>query len=545
MFVSTLKQATEPVSRRWLRERTERPVKICIVRTPTLTSVGAVGQDAVPPIGPAYITGSLLAAGHDVSALDAVGEALNQYTRFPGYENVYVHGLTAAEIADRLPRDIEVVGISSMFSVEWPLTKPVIEAVRAALPNALIVLGGEHVTASPEFSMESCPAFDIAVMGEGEETILDLLDAYSAGRSFDTVDGIVFRRDGQFVRTRKRNRIRDIDEIPQPAWSLWPVEGYIDQGLTHGINLGRSMPLLASRGCPYQCTFCSSPQMWTTLWKARKPELVVAEIKEYMRRYRATNFDFYDLTAIVKKSWIVEFCQLLEKENLNITWQLPSGTRSEAIDEEVAGLLYRSGCRSMNYAPETGSPEELDRIKKRCDVDRMITSMTGAHNAGIEIKVNFIFGLPGETWHDVRQTFKFFSRLAWIGVDDIACFPYSPYPGTELFAELVKKGRIVVDEDYFISLLGYTDIPNSVSYADYIGSRQLALLNMGGMAYFYSLSFLLRPWRAATFFGAALLGRKSSKLTMALANTRRKRAARRLFKKQGGETVTIATKSAV
>ncbi len=529
-----------PSRPRFLGQKTLHPVKICIVRTPTLTSVGAVGQDAVPPIGPAYITGSLEAAGHIVSAVDAVGLALDQYSRYPGYENVYAHGLTPGEIPAHIPKDVQVIGISSMFSVEWPLTRKVIAAVRAAFPSTPIVLGGEHVTAAPEFSLGSSPAVDVAVLGEGEETILDLLDAYATGRDYATVNGIVFRRDGEFVRTPKRDRVREIDEIPKPAWSLWPVEGYIDKGLTHGINLGRCMPLLASRGCPYQCTFCSSPGTWTTLWKARTPELVLAEIKEYMARYGATNFDFYDLTAIVKKSWIVEFCQLLERENLKITWQLPSGTRSEAIDDEVAGLLYRSGCRSMNYAPETGSPEELGRIKKRCDVDRMIDSMRGAHAAGIEIKVNFIFGMPGETWHDVRQTFKFFARLAWHGVDDIACFPYSPYPGSEMFDDLVRRGKITLDEDYFISLIGYTDIPNSVSYVDFLSSRQLALLNMSGMAFFYALNFLFRPWRAVSFFGGALLGRKGSKLTMALSNTRRKRAARKLFRKDKTETVQIA-----
>jgi len=279
--------------------------------------------------------------------------------------------------------------------------------------------------------------------------------------------------------------------------------------------------------------------MWTTLWRARDPELLIAEMKEYMQRYNVTNFDFYDLTAIVKKDWIVEFCGLLEREKLDITWQLPSGTRSEAIDSEVAELLYRSGCRSMNYAPETGSQEELNRIKKKVKVDRMLVSMRSVHKEGVQIKVNFIFGLPGQTWRDVRKTFKFFVRLAWAGVEDIACFPYSPYPGTELFDQLVEDGRIVVDEDYFISLLGYTDVANSTSYSEFIGSRQLSILNITGMAFFYSLNYLFRPWRAVRFIGGVLGSKNSSKLTMALANTRRKRQAARLFRQTGQQTVNI------
>ena len=189
------------------------------------------------------------------------------------------------------------------------------------------------------------------------------------------------------------------------------------------------MPILASRGCPYQCTFCSSPLMWTTRWSARKPEAVLAEMKDYMRRYRVTNFDFYDLTAIVKRSWIVDFCRLLIAEGLDITWQLPTGTRSEAIDEEVARLLHASGCRIISYAPESGSRAELARIKKKVDPDRMIASMRGARRAGLTIKTNFVFGFPGSTWRDVRHSFAFLARLAVIGVDDVNVVSVLALPG--------------------------------------------------------------------------------------------------------------------
>ena len=516
-----------------------RALRVCVVRPPTLTSVGAVGQDAVPPIGPAYVTASLLDAGHEVSAVDAVGEAPDQYTKLQGYQDVLVHGLTDAEIVERIPDDVEVIGVSSMFSVEWPVTRRTIDCIRQAFPNALLVIGGEHLTATPLFSLDDCKALDVGVLGEGEETFCELLRAFAAGSDFGEVAGIVYRKDGELQLTGTRPRIRDVDSIPNPSWDLWPVESYIERELTHGINLGRCMPILASRGCPYQCTFCSSPQMWTTLWKAREPESVIAEIKEYMEKYQATNFDFYDLTAIVKKKWIVDFCTLLEKEKLDITWQLPSGTRSEAIDGEVAQWLYRSGCRSMNYAPETGSAEELKRIKKKCAIDTMLESMKGVKQAGVEIKVNFVFGFPGETWHDIRQTFKFFVRLAWIGADDVACFPFSAYPGTEMFQELLDSGRVVLDEDYFIGLIGYTDLPNSVSYSEFVSSGQLAYLSMAGMGFFYSLNYLFRPWRAVRFLYGALTRKNTSKLTMALANLRRKRQAKRLFEESKSNTVTI------
>src|SRR6476620_3967712 len=124
------------------------------------------------------------------------------------------------------------------------------------------------------------------------------------------------------------------------------------------------MPMIATRGCPYQCTFCSNPEMWTTRWYAREPGKVLDEIQLYMDKYAATNFDFYDLTAIVKRSWIIQFTNEILTRKMKFTWQLPSGTRSEAIDDEVSRLLYASVCWNMSSAPESGSPEVLKRIKK-------------------------------------------------------------------------------------------------------------------------------------------------------------------------------------
>ena len=507
-----------------------RPMNVCVVRTPTVTTVDAVGQDAVPPIGPAYITGAAVSSGHNVSAVDAVGEAIDQFTRLAGFDKVVIHGLTFDEIVHRIPKNTEVIGISSMFSAEWPITKEIIEVIRASFPDALIIAGGEHITAAAEFSMMSCKAIDVAVLGEGEDTFVELLDAHGTGRDLTTVDGLMFRHANRFVRTSPRRRIRQVDDIPLPSWSLWPVEKYIDRGLTHGINLGRCMPLLASRGCPYDCTFCSSPQMWTKIWRVRTPELVIDEMKLYIQKYNVTNFDFYDLTAIVKRDWIVKFCDLLLKEGLDITWQLPSGTRSEAIDREVVQKLYKSGCRSMNYAPETGSPIELKRIQKMCKLDRMMESMQGAIEAGIQVKCNIVFGFPGETWSDIRATFKFLVRLANIGVHDVACFPFVPYPGSKLFDQLVKEGKIRLDDEYFIGLLGYTDIQNSVSYTDIFTSGQLSLMNFAGMSWFYGLAFLRRPSRGLAFLSGIIKKDNSSKLGMALSNRRLKREAMKLVK---------------
>src|SRR5262249_24931661 len=152
------------------------------------------------------------------------------------------------------------------------------------------------------------------------------------GRDAASVPGIAFIRHGEGVRTPHRERVRSVDQIPRAAWDLTPIENYLAGGLSYGVSTGRTMPIFATRGWPYQCTFCSNPVILTTRWYARSPKDVADEIQSYVSLYRADNFDFYDLTATLKKDWIKEFCQELIDRKLNITWQLPAGTRSEAID---------------------------------------------------------------------------------------------------------------------------------------------------------------------------------------------------------------------
>jgi radical SAM superfamily enzyme YgiQ (UPF0313 family) len=233
--------------------------------------------------------------------------------------------------------------------------RELLHKLRAAFPKVAIVCGGEHFTAVPELSMEQAP-IDFLVLGEGEETAVALFRALELGLDHAVIPGIVYRAaDGTVQKNPRRDRIKNVDQIPWPAWEYFDIEAYSSNRLVSGIYYGKTVPILATRGCPYQCTYCSSPNMWTTRWFAREPKDVIDEIETYHKRYGATNFPFQDLTAILKRDWVVDFCNEVERRGLKITWQLPAGTRSEIIDEEVASLLVRSGCRSLNFAPESGS----------------------------------------------------------------------------------------------------------------------------------------------------------------------------------------------
>src|SRR5262249_16451764 len=149
------------------------------------------------------------------------------------------------------------IGVSVMFSQQWPHVAAILRAVRAAFPRVPIFVGGEHVTATWQYILEICPEVTLCVLGEGEETAVDI-GAWIAGQgSLADIPGVAFRRDGLPHSNGPRHRIHDVDQIPRPAWHLFPLENYLSKGFGHGVNIGRSMPMLATRGCPYQCTFCS------------------------------------------------------------------------------------------------------------------------------------------------------------------------------------------------------------------------------------------------------------------------------------------------
>jgi len=475
-----------------------------------------------PPLSVACLAGSLTAAGFEVEIVDAVGEGV--HVMHPGYhDNVLVNGLATNSIVERIDPNTALIAISCMFSTDWPIVRDLIAAIDRKFPGVPILCGGEHPTAAPEHALRSAPALLACALGEGEETIVDAAQAITSGKSLVNVAGLVVRTRAGFVRTGARARIRDVDAIALPRWDLTPIETYLAGGHSFGVDRGRTIPIVATRGCPYQCTFCSSPKMWTTRYVTRTPSRVVDEIESYVRQFGVENIDFYDLTAIIKKDWIVEFCQELLRRRINITWQLPSGTRSEAIDGDVARLLYRSGCRNVSYAPESGSKHTLKAIKKKVNLDRMEASMRSSVEEGLNVKANILVGFPEETHEEILESLRFVATMAIAGVHDVSIWTFSPYPGSELFDALVARGKIgEMNDEYFAALLSYSDLAGAVSWSSNVSSDALRAYRLLGMTLFYALSFGMRPWRVAQLASNAITGRYESRLEMSLANLGRK-----------------------
>jgi radical SAM superfamily enzyme YgiQ (UPF0313 family) len=495
-------------------------LRVQLVHPPQrVSATNLVSSVAIPPLGMAYLAGTLEGAGHSVSVVDGVGEGLGQVYSHGGRE---LQGLTFQEILERIDPNADVIGVGLMFSCSWPVVRDLVRMIKTRFPNTPLIMGGEHPTALPELVFEQSPT-DVIVTGEGEESLLEWCDRMAIAKVNSAksdaplalptdVAGTMVRTGGKVHANPRRSRIRNVDDIPLPAWEHFNVERYIDHRQPHGSADGRSMPMLATRGCPYQCTFCGSPGMWGTSWRPRDVKRVVDEMELYMRRYRANDFHFEDLTAVVRRDWILDFCREIVDRNLEISWQLPSGTRSEAIDGEVSRAMFAAGCRQFSYAFESGSPEMLEKIKKKIHLEEAFASAQQAMAAGIRAQCIFIYGFPGETWREMWQTYRTIMRCAVAGFHEVSICALSPLPNTEIFRQVDAERGIELKDAYFDSIFGYLSIWRQKSWNARLPDSALRLLILCSFASFFAVSFAVRPTRALGLVRGLLSGSSGGKL---------------------------------
>lgn len=474
---------------------------ILLLRPPAIFSRTSYSAAMTMPVALAYLAANLRKNGHRVSVLDAMAEDFDHVG--PSYApNVCYRGLSTEGIVERMPEKPDAVAVSTMFSQDWPHIEDMLAAVRRRLPDVPVILGGEHATAASEYVLKSCASVTHVGLGEGDELIVRFAEWIDGKRPIEEVHGIHYRdRSGKIVRNPPLARIKALDDLPWPAWQLFDIEPYLASGEGHGVERGRSMPILATRGCPYRCAFCSNRSMWGGRYFMRTPKFVVDEIEHYVKKYRATNIDFFDLTAIVKRGWTMKFCEEIRRRKLKFTWQLPSGTRTEALDDEVLAAMAETGCRNLTYAPESGSPRTLKYIHKKMSLPKLMDSLRYAKKHGIFVKCNLIIGFPKETRWDMLRSVWTAVRFAVIGADDTGLYPYSPYPGSEFFDYLRSTGKIgEMNREYFTSLMSFMDLKQSSDYCENVGPREVQFYRLLGMCLFYLLAYGLRPARVLRAF---------------------------------------------
>lgn len=477
---------------------------IQLIRPPVIFPSGRIGSvTGTPPIGLAYIAAFLRNNNIDVSVIDAFGERPTHCTIINNFE---VYGLTIDEIIERLTRAKQIIGISCMFSNEFFYVRQLIERIKEKIEDSIIVIGGEHATALANYCLESCNNIDYVVLGEGEVVFYRLINALLHDtEEIDSIPNIAYRKNNQIIINQEgvtsinASRIKEIDNLPYPAWDMIPVENYLKNGIsTISCSGKRIMPILASRGCPYSCKFCSNNQMWGSKYYSRDYTDVIKEIKKYKIEYQITGFEFHDLTLIMNKEYIKEFCKLLIEEKLNIEWNIPA-TRSELIDNEVIDLLKESGCSNITLTPDSGSKETLDDIRKRVNINKITQCVKFFVDSGIITKVNLVIGFPNEKHQDILRTLFYGLKLAAIGAESVLFYRFVPYPGSEFFNLLVRQGIIDIHDSKFDDFLAknvYNELSKIHSFSNRVSNAAMRNYLIIGYSLCHLVYFIANPSKA-------------------------------------------------
>lgn len=372
----------------------------------------------VPSLGLGYIASSLRAKGHHVDIVDCLQKGIKP----PALLGI---------IEDKRP---DIIGIT-IFSLFFLEAKKTIDLIKERF-NIPVVVGGPHVSSLPELTLKECRA-DYAVIGEGEITITELVDAISSvSPKLNRIKGIGYRENGAIRINERRDLIEDLDTIPFPAWDLIMPETY--PPITHGTFYKRFpiAPIVTTRGCPFICTFCASDRTWGRLLRKRSPKNVVDEMELLMGEHGIREFHHEDDNLTVSKEHAMGICQEIINRKLNISWSCPNGVRIDCLDRELLAMMKKSGCYMVALGIESGDQGILDRAQKKLDLSKVPVMVEMVKDAGIDVMGFFILGLPGETMETARKTIEFAKSLP---IDSAKFHNFIPLPGTSVFDEWYQR----------------------------------------------------------------------------------------------------------
>jgi anaerobic magnesium-protoporphyrin IX monomethyl ester cyclase len=381
-------------------------MKILLINPPA-ESIYYILRLKTPPLGLAYVAAVLKQANHQVKIIDLNVESVDYQT---------------------LPySDFDLVGIS-VDTTRYPIALKIAEAVKRQ--KRMVVAGGQHVTFFDSETL-STGLFDFVVRGEGEYTMLDLVQHIEEGDSFQEVEGISYLSDGELIRTPSRPLIEDLDSLPFPARDLLPLQNYT-------VTLkGRFMtPALTSRGCPFNCDFCSASQFFGRKWRTRSIENVMEELKLLYKNYGYRAVAFFDDHFTLNSNRMVEFCENILKNNWDLYWWAFSRVDSVVKNEELVELMAKAGLKQVFIGFESGSQEVLDSYGKNLDAHDSFKAMEILKRYKISVWASFVIGALNETKKMIKQTIKFANRL---NPHYIQFGILTPYPGTVLYEKVKNR----------------------------------------------------------------------------------------------------------
>ncbi len=389
-------------------------MKILLINPPTRENE----KPSYFPLGLGYITSVLLSDGHHVEVLDI--NAL----RIPKLEvNEYIKHI-----------EFDVVGLTGLIT-EYNYIKWLVDIIKNQKLHIPVMIGGGLASVAPQLLLEKTKA-DIIVVGEGEITTLETINALEDGRNLNEITGIWFKKDG-IHQTVPRKPIDNLDSIPFPNRRLFPVEIYIE-GMKETWNFNtplRSTNLIFSRGCPYTCTYCDH-SIWGHKFRTRSAENVIEEIKILVEHHDIKGVIFSDDTFILNKELVRRFCTLIKSEDIDISWTCNG--RVNLIDKNILLEMKSAGCKTIGYGIESGSQTILNEMKKNVTVEQAKKAIQLTKEIGIRPIVFIMVGMFSENRTTVNETINFCRQLNLrAGINYV-----TPIPGTTLYQEAIDRGKI-------------------------------------------------------------------------------------------------------
>lgn len=443
--------------------QTKKP-KIALVNSPHLE--GAYHHPLFPPVGLAYLAAVLDQNGFEVKAYDCPACGFTQ-------ENL------KAELSSFAP---DIVGIASMTST-IPSALESARVAKETLPNCKVIMGGPHATFADEQILTEEKAVDVVVRGEGEMTLLELAQTNVDSKNLPQVQGLSFRNNGQIVRTAQRPFIEDLDALPRPAYKFFPMDKYRITGKRH-------LPIMSSRGCPFQCSFCVASQMFGAPFRARSPKNVVDELIWLRDEYGAEGISFHDDTLTLDKKRIIDICDEMINRKAIIPWGCQ--TRVDTVSKEILAKMKKAGCNEVSFGVESGCQEILNAVHKKVQISQAENAIKWAKEEGLFVAVSTIIGYPGETKESMQQTADLMRRIepddAWICIA-------TPYPGTELRAIVEKNGwKMTNDWTKYNTMNPIFDNPT-------VDSEEYGKMRKNFYNSFYTPKYVLRQISKGYFHG--------------------------------------------
>ncbi len=426
-------------------------MKVLLVYPPTVSGC-FFGLPRTPPLGICYLASVLLEKGHKVKLIDM---RLKNY----GYEKL-----------ERLIKKFKpkVAGVSAT-SFDYPGAQQVLQFVKKISPKTITVLGGMHASLVGNELIKSLEV-DVIVKGEGEKSFPKLINCLEKERSLSYCEGVIYKnKNGEIIDKRNQAKIIfDLDKIPFPRFDLLPLEEYRAAGFLE-------LPIITSRGCPYNCIFCASWHVHGRTYRGRSGKNVVDEIEQNIKKYRTKNFTVVDDNFNFDKKRVKEICKEIIRRKLDISWQCAQGIRADRADEEVFQLMKKAGCRLVALGIESTSPKVLKAIRKGETIGTIKKALKAAKRAGLIVKAFFIVGAPKDNEETVKKSVEFFQKSPDIDIPRISNMVVYPY--TDLWDWVEKKGRFLNNPLDYITKNAEQSFGTQFETRDFPKEKRLKMFN--------------------------------------------------------------------